>query len=177
MKFLMIYGTTEGQTRKISEFIAIKLVEAGHEVDVRNSVRRLHDLDVSSYDAAIIAGSVHQRNHQESIANFVIAHRKQLEKLPTLFISVSLSIVFDGSAGEAIDYLEHFIDHTGFRPTKSLLVAGALRFDEYDYFMEQIIEFVVLKDQEKIIKDEEFTDWNKLEKDVSAFVGTISERG
>lgn len=174
MKFLLIYGTTEGQTRKIAEFVATRLKNLKHEAELLDSSRRLIDLDISAYDAVIIAGSVHQRKHQESVANFVIAHRGQLEKLPVLLISVSLSIAFDGGDGEAQIYVDKFVEHTGFKPTSKLLVAGALRFDEYDYFMEQIVEFVVLKDQDKITGDKEFTDWSKLTDDVGGFASAVS---
>jgi len=42
-----------------------------------------------------------------------------------------------------------------------MLVAGALRFDEYDYFKQQIVEHVVLKDHQtnQPKGDYEFTDW------------------
>ena len=175
MKFLVIYATTEGQTRKISEFVQDSLTSSGHDVELLNSARRLIDLDILQYDAIILAGSVHQQKHQESITNFVIAHRQQLQKRPVLFISVSLSIAFNGSAEEALGYLERFINETGLRPASSLLVAGALRFAQYDYFMEQIVEFVVLKDQEKITEDCEFTDWDKLREDIGAFAGTLAK--
>ena len=174
MKFLLIYATTEGQTRKIVEFVASQLKNLKHEVELLDSARRLLDLEISAYDAVIIAGSVHQRIHQESVTNFVIAHRGQLEKLPVLLISVSLSIAFDGGNDEAQNYVDMFVDYTGFKPTSRLLVAGALRFDEYDFFMEQIVEFVVLKDQENICGDKEFTDWGKLTEDIAGFASTVS---
>lgn len=174
MKFLLIYATTEGQTRKIVEFVAGQLKNLSHEVELLNSARRLLALEISDYDAVIIAGSVHQRIHQESVTNFVIAHREQLKKLPVLFISVSLSIAFDGGGDEAQKYVDMLVDYTGFNPTSSLLVAGALRFDEYDFFMEQIVEFVVLKDQENINSDKEFTDWDKLTGDIAGFARAVS---
>ncbi len=114
MKFLVIYATTEGQTRKIVEFVAGQLKNLSHEVELLDSARRLLDLEIFAYDAVIIAGSVHQRKHQESIANFAIAHRGQLEKLPVLLISVSLSIAFDGGDDEAQKYVDMLVDYTGF---------------------------------------------------------------
>ena len=67
MKFLLIYATTEGQTRKIVEFVGGQLKNLNHEVELLNSARKLLDLKISDYDAVIIAGSVHQRKHQESV--------------------------------------------------------------------------------------------------------------
>ena len=53
-------------------------------------------MDFATYDAFIIAASVHQEYHQETITSFVIAHRKLLDTKPAAFISVSLSAVLEG---------------------------------------------------------------------------------
>jgi sulfite reductase alpha subunit-like flavoprotein len=71
---LIVYGTTEGQTRKIAEWTATYARERGHQVELRNSAALISDLDLETFDAFIIAASVHQQHHQETIANFVIAH-------------------------------------------------------------------------------------------------------
>ncbi len=175
MNFLVVYGTTEGQTRKISKFTAAWLEDAGHNVTVLDSHRRMQDLDISDYDAVILAGSVHQNKHQNSICNFAVAHKVQLNDKPTLLMSVSLSVAFDDGQKKAQDYVDDFVDYTGFSPDKSLLVAGALRYDEYDFFMEQIVEYVVLKDHEEVSGDKEFTNWEALGIDLDTFIKTVAK--
>ncbi|MDA4844284.1 flavodoxin domain-containing protein [Hoeflea poritis] len=170
MRFLLIYGTTEGQTRKIAEYCAERLKQAGHEVDIGDSRRRMLDLVIPSYDAVILAGSVHQQTHQETLLNFTVAHRKQLKELPTLLISVSLSIAFENGAEEARRYVDRFIEDTGFEPRAIALAAGALKYDQYDYYMNQIVEHVVLENRAPITEDREFTDWDALGKELDAFV-------
>jgi menaquinone-dependent protoporphyrinogen oxidase len=172
VRYLLIYGTTEGQTRKIAEFCSDRLAEAGYQVEIHDSRRRMVHLDISSFDAVILAGSVHQRTHQETLTNFVIAHRAQLQKIPTLLISVSLSIAFENGEDEAKNYVREFVDYTGFEPNDVALVAGALRFDQYDYYMNQIVEHVVLDNREDISEDREFTDWNVLGDTVDAFAAS-----
>lgn len=172
MKVLLIYGTTEGQTRKIAEFASERLAEAGHDVEVRDS-RRAANTDLSAFDAVILAGSVHEKRHQESLENFVFAHRSQLSTVPTLLMSVSLSIAFENGESEAQDYVRRFIERTAFEPGTVALVAGALKIDQYDYYMSQIVEFVVLKDQEENLQDREFTDWDKLGGALDGFVASI----
>ena len=173
MKFLLVYGTTEGQTRKIAEFCAVRLTEAGHDVDLRDSRRRMADLDIASFDAVILAGSVHQKQHQETLTNFVVAHRGQLKDAPTLLISVSLSIAFENGGKEARKYVDEFVEYTGFTPGSVALVAGALRFDQYDYYMSQIVEHLVLEDRAKITEDREFTDWDALGETLDAFAASV----
>jgi len=173
MRFLLVYGTTEGQTRKIAAFCETRLTEAGYAVDMRDSSRRMPDLDIASYDAVILAASVHQKTHQESLTDFALAHRAQLLARPTLLISVSLSIAFENGETEAEKYVQGFIDDTGFTPTKVALVAGALRYDEYDYYMSQIVEYVVLESRGKVEGDHEFTDWDALAKTLDDFTASV----
>ena len=130
------------------------------------------DLDIAVFDAVIVAGSVHQKTHQETLTNFVIAHKKQLKSKPSLLISVSLSIAFDNGEAEARRYVDDFIDYTGFEPDDVLFAAGALKHDQYDYYMSQIVEHVVLENRGVIKEDREFTDWDALAAKLDIFAGT-----
>jgi menaquinone-dependent protoporphyrinogen oxidase len=96
MNILIVYGTTEGQTRKIAEWTATHIREHAHQAELRDSAALAPVLDLETYDAFIIAASVHQEYHQEAITNFVIAHREVLDAKPSAFISVSLSAVLEG---------------------------------------------------------------------------------
>jgi len=173
MRILIVYGTTEGQTRKIAKFCAAHLSEAGHQTQLLDSLRPMVDVEVNAFDCVVLAGSVHKRQHQDSLTNFVIARREQLEKQPSLLISVSLSIAFEGGDKEAQGYVDKFTAYTRFKPTAQALVAGALKFDQYDYYMNQIVEFVVLQDRSKITEDHEFTDWETLAEELDAFVASL----
>ena len=164
MNVLIVYGTTEGQTRKIAEWMATRIRERGHQAELRDSAALAPDLDLKAFDAFMIAASVHQECHQETITSFVIAHRKLLDTKPAAFISVSLSAVLEGGKTEAQKYVERFVSVTGWRPRMTLLLGGALRFTEYDYFQEQIVKFIVMKGggAASTGRDREFTDWNAL---------------
>jgi len=172
MRILIVYATTEGQTRKIAERIAEQMRGNGHDAELRNCADWQSDFHVDAFDRVIVAGSVHQRHHQRPLAIFVPANLAQLETRPTLFVSVSLSAAFADGLAEAQSYVDTFLGDVNWTPSQTLLVAGALRYDEYDYFMEQIVRFVVLKDREAADAhgDHEFTDWDVLEGAVDAFL-------
>jgi menaquinone-dependent protoporphyrinogen oxidase len=57
MNILLIYGTTEGQTRKIAEFIKPELEKAGHVVTLCDATNQ--PLGPEGFDAVFIAGSLH----------------------------------------------------------------------------------------------------------------------
>jgi menaquinone-dependent protoporphyrinogen oxidase len=174
MNILIVYGTTEGQTRKIAEWTATHIREHAHQAELRDSAALAPVLDLETYDAFIIAASVHQEYHQEAITNFVIAHREVLDAKPSAFISVSLSAVLEEP--EAQKYVDSFVSVTRWRPRMTLLLGGALRFTEYDYFQEQIVKFIVMKrgGGSSTVRDREFTDWNVLAGFVDGFLNTAA---
>jgi len=171
MNILIAYGTSEGQTRKIAEAVAARLNELCHQTRVVDTAQN-DEIHVALYDRIIVAGSVHNQQHQETVEIFVMASLSELQKRPTLFLSVSLAAAFSEGIQEAQSYVETFLDRTRWTPTQHLLVAGALRYAEYDYFKAQIIEHVVVKNRSVAGTkgDYEFTDWESLLQAVATFV-------
>ena len=172
MKLLIAYGTGEGQTRKIANSIGTQLTGLGLEAIVFDTSTNLGDLKLASFDKIIVAGSVHEHRHQQSVEMFVLANLKILRSKPTMFISTSLAAAFDDCQADAEDYLDKFIEHSGWQPTKTLMVAGAVRHGEYGYYKEQILQHVVLQDHDLEIpkSDHEFTNWEILAKSIEEFV-------
>jgi menaquinone-dependent protoporphyrinogen oxidase len=176
MNILIFYGTTEGQTRKIAEWTATHIRERGHEVELRDSAALPSDFDVGSFQAFVVAASVHQEHHQETITNFAIAHHELLNARPSAFISVSLSAVLEEAKTEAQKYVDRFVTITGWQPRMTLFLGGALRFSEYDYFQEQIVKFIVMRrgGPASAERDREFTDWGALASFVDGFLATVA---
>ena len=74
MNILIVYGTSEGQTRKIAEWTATHIRERGHEVALLDTAGLAsHFIKLGRFDAFVIAASVHQEHHQETVTNFVFA--------------------------------------------------------------------------------------------------------
>ncbi len=170
MDVLVVYGTVEGHTQKVAKFVATHLEEQGHSITLHDSNKKMEGLWVPSYDAVILASSVHQQRHKGSLANFILSQRKSLAEMPSLFISVSLSIAFEGGHNEAQSYVDHLFSHCNFEADTTLLVGGALQFDKYDYYMNQIVEHIVLAEHELVSEDREFTNWEQLARDLDEFV-------
>lgn len=176
MRFLVVYGTTEGQTRKIAERIAERIGEHGPDTELLDSTALPADLDLAAYDALIIAGSVHQHRHQASLVHFVAENLKQLNAKATAFVSVSLSAVLEEDEREAQGYVDKFLAETGWRPSETYLVAGALLYTQYDFFKRQIMKLIVWKGggPTEADRDYEFTDWDALSAFVDSFLEKIS---
>src|SRR5215207_878244 len=70
IRVLIPYGTTEGQTARISEYLADVIRDHGHEayaVDIKGSGAPEPD----DYDAAIVGASIHMRKHEDYVRDFV----------------------------------------------------------------------------------------------------------
>ena len=62
MKILIIYGTTEGHTRKIARFMEDVLQEEDHKVSIADATDEPPAPD--QYDCIFIGGSLHMHKYQ-----------------------------------------------------------------------------------------------------------------
>lgn len=174
-KFLIAYGTTEGHTRTICEQIRDWLVESGHQVVLVDTKAKATAPPFTGIECAIIAGSLHQEKHQASLVRFVKQYRELLSKIPTLMLSVSLTAVLrdDKHLAEAKVCVDRFTVDTKWMPTAVHLVAGALKYTEYDWMKRMLMKMIVKKNGGDIDThhDYVYTDWDDLKAVVFAFAG------
>jgi menaquinone-dependent protoporphyrinogen oxidase len=178
MRVLIVYASSEGQTRKIAEYVAVQFQKGGCATDVHDSASSLRGIDVDAFDAILLAGSVHNHAHQASIVGFATAFAPVLNAIPSAFLSVSLSAAMKGGERDAKGYVDAFVRETGWHPTDVLMVAGALRYSEYDYFRQQVVKTIVHEkgNQFDAEADHEFTDWREIDrftKSVLAKMGLV----
>jgi menaquinone-dependent protoporphyrinogen oxidase len=172
MNILVLYSSTEGQTKKVAERVASHMQSAGHRAMLYNMGSDEKGPSIPAFDAVICAASVHQGYHQESAISFVAAQRDQLRSKPSAFISVSLSAALEGGQAEAQGYVDRFFETTGWKPSMALLLAGAVRLSDYDYFERQVMKYIVMQKgvAHDLDVDYECTDWSALESFVGSFL-------
>lgn len=172
MNILIAFESIEGQTRKISEFVAERLRAEGHSISVFDTQEKLAPLSFDGFEKVVLAAPVHERRHPKSFEVFVSAGKAELEPLQTMLISVSLNAAFPECMGEAQEYVTEMKMRTGFTPDMEVLAAGAVRASSYGYFESQVVRNVLLADRKiEILNGEhEFTDWDMLESRVDAFL-------
>ena len=175
-RILILYGTTEGQTAKICEFVAGRLEQKGFEVTLIDAARA-EDASLSGYDAALIAASLHAGGFQKSVLRLLDQNAAALSTIPNAFLSVSLSAAGD----DASDWkglekcLEEFFSHAGWRPRHIEHVAGAFRYTKYDFFKRMLMKNIAKQRGAPVdtSRDWEMTDWDKLGAFVDAFAGKL----
>lgn len=173
MDVLVIYATTEGQTRKVAHFVAETIEKAGHSVTLVDAADVTEKFELPSADLVIVAASLHLGCYQAAIIHLIKQHRAALAAVPTAFLSVSLAAAGDDDDLKGLaDCVEKFERETEWKPGTVEHVAGAFRFTQYDFFKRWALKFIALRRGEPsdTSQDYEYTDWEKLAEFVDRFM-------
>jgi len=177
---LVVYGTTEGQTRKIAEFIANAVRSRGVDVETVDSATDAATNVRPVHAAAIVCGSLHQRHYQSSLLHFVRHHRTRLAAIPTAFVSVSMTAVLNDahSRAELQQVAKGFYAESGWSPRFTLHVAGALRYTQYDFFKRLVMKLIAKYQggDTDTLHDHEYTDWDAITRFVQDFMSVAQVR-
>lgn len=179
---LIVYSTTEGQTRRIAEYAAGVISEGGCSTSVlpvEDAVLgpRRELPDGSRADGVLLAASIHVGRHSRSVLQFVQRHAPVLEDLPTAFLSVSMSAATPEGAPEAEAYVARFLGEADWQPDMKATAGGALRFEEYGFFKKLLMKRIV-KVRGLVVDtshNHEFTDWDEIRRFTEAFVAMCDE--
>lgn len=165
MKILIIYGTSEGQTRKIARFMEEVLQEQNHQVVIADTTEEPPTPE--GYDFVFVGGSVHMFKYQSSVKEYIDKNHKLLVSINSAFFSISMaaSAELESEKKELKDLTNKFLEGTSWIPSHIEYIAGALRFTKYDFFKKLVMKMIAGKKGETVdtSKDYEYTDWQKLE--------------
>lgn len=174
MKLLIVYGTSEGHTVSIANFIADLTKTKGLEVELLDSATLTRPLTKEYCNAVIVGGSVHQGIHQVSIRAFVQNNHNFLKTVPSAFFSVSLSAAVkdDMHHEEAQSYVRSFLKDTAWQPLATACFAGAIKHGEYDYFKQMVLRLLARQLGGDTMKnvDVSYTDWREVQTFVEDFL-------
>ncbi len=172
MKFLLLYGTTEGQTRKIADAIAGHLTKAGDSVTCADA-SQTPPPDPAAFDGAVLLASLHAGRYQRSAADFARRHQARLSAMPSAFVSVSLAAAgSDPEERKGLDQcVQHFLDDTGWKPGEIAHIAGAFRFTEYDFFKRWVMKLIAQQHgiHPDTHQDLELTKWDEVARFAEGF--------
>ena len=171
MKILIVYGTTEGQTRKIARFMEDVLQDAGHKVAIADATEE--PPDPNAYDAILIGGSIHVGKYQSPVTHYITHHVATLNKMPGAFFSVCLAVASDMEEEhrEAEKITSDFLQHTGWKPRMSTQIAGALKYTQYDFFKRLLMKMISRREGRTtdVSQDYEYTNWDAVKQFVLEF--------
>ncbi|MBS9783547.1 MAG: menaquinone-dependent protoporphyrinogen IX dehydrogenase [Pasteurella sp.] len=163
MKTLILYVTTDGQTKKIAQHIANEIEGETRLVSLKNeqvSAQKLEDAD-----KIIIGASVRYGHFNPILKNFVQQHYEILNQKKSAFFSINLTArKEDKNTPETNVYTRKFLERISWRPAYTAVFAGKLNYPQYTWYDRAIIRFIMKltggeTDTTKVI---EYTDWQKV---------------
>jgi menaquinone-dependent protoporphyrinogen oxidase len=179
MNILFIYGSSEGQTKKISGLIADIISSKGHQVTLQPGNQLPADSSIDTYDAAIIGSSIHMGDYPDYIKEFVITHRDWLNTIPTAFFTVCMSVhsQLARSRDEAVRYRDGFLAETGWLPKLTKTFSGAVKYTEYNFITRFIMKLVSKREgaSTDTSRDHEYTDWVSVERFAEKIIVEMSD--
>jgi menaquinone-dependent protoporphyrinogen oxidase len=174
MKLLIVYGTTEGQTRKIAEYLKSEAEKAGAEVTLCDA--SIEQVRPERFKAVMICASMHSEKYQTTVIHYIKSNLAALNDMPSAFVSVSLSAIAEDydpvSYNEMKSLTADFLTETGWKPVAIEYAAGAIRYTQYDFFkkftLRQLTKRVGGNNDTSV--NHEYTNWTRLSKFLTTFL-------
>lgn len=173
-KIYIAYGTVEGQTAQIAEYIADVVRGHGHEAQTAD-IKKSGDALPDGYDAVVVGASVHVGKHEDYVRDFVRKNSAALQRLPSALFSVSLAA--HGDEENAESYVEKFEAETGWRPAHVGLFGGALLYTQYGFFKRHLMKKIA-SDKGSLdtdtSRDYVYTEWDGVRRFTEDFLAGLA---
>jgi menaquinone-dependent protoporphyrinogen oxidase len=170
---LIIYSSTDGQTKKICQRLQRALAEQAHQVTLVSVADALHQ-DLRAFDKIVVGASIRYGKHHPHIVRLIHDNAELLNQKPSALFSVNLvARKPEKSQPETNPYMRRFLKQITWRPKLMAVFAGKIDYPSYGIFDRLIIQLIMLitkgpTDPRAVI---EFTDWQQ----VYAFARRIGE--
>jgi menaquinone-dependent protoporphyrinogen oxidase len=165
---LIAYATKQGQTEKIARHIAQSLAAAGHDCELLDVAHGAPQLDLARFQFAIVGAPIHAQGYPRAVLRFVRKNRAFLERVPAAFFSVGMAVASRTSDGRAQTrpIVEKFLAKAGWQPQRVELIAGALKYTQYNPLIRLIMRRISAKEggETDTSRDYEYTDFAAVER-------------
>ena len=163
MRSVIIFSSTDGQTKKICEVIKENLLNKDEHRLV--SIENVSDVNIESYDSIIIGASIRYGKHNSKVTNFVKQNINFIQKKKNAFFSVNVVARKKGKdTPETNPYVQKFLNKTKWKPNKLGVFAGKVDYPRYNFLNKQVIRFImfITNGPTDITKTYEFTNWDNV---------------
>ena len=161
---LIIYSSTDGQTKTICE--KIKIFSKKNETIKLISLKEANDFDLQPYENIIIGASIRYGKHNKDLYKFIFSNKEVLKKKRSAFFSVNVvARKSEKNTPETNPYMQKFLKISNWQPNKLAVFAGKVDYPKYGFFDKHIIRLImfITKGPTDTSRSFEFTDWSKVE--------------
>ena len=172
-RILIIYSTTDGHTRKISQRLQQVIEQQNHQIKIV-SINDEADVDLTLFDKIVVGASIRYGKHSPHIYQFIKRNQLILESMPNAFFSVNVvARKAEKCQADTNPYLKKFLKQIAWKPKQLAVFAGKIDYPKYSFWDRSIIRLIMWitkgPTDPKTVK--EFTNWQQVE----AFGRVISE--
>ena len=165
MDNLIIYSSTDGQTKKICESIGSTLGDQNN-VKIIN-INQIINTDLDKYDKIIIGASIRYGKHSNKLISFVKKNKTILHLKKSAFFSVNVVARKEEKSSPSTNpYVIKFLKKTNWLPNKVAVFAGKVDYPSYNFINKNIIRFImfITKGPTNTNNSYEFTNWHHVKK-------------
>jgi len=163
-KAVIIYSTTDGQTKRICEFLKQKL-EAKINIDLF-SIEDIDRAELNFYDKIIIGASIRYGKHSPKLYKFIEKNIDVLKAKFTAFFTVNVVARKEGkNTPDTNPYMKKFLQLTNWQPNLLGVFAGKIDYPSYKFTDKQMIRLImfITKGPTDTSGSFEFTNWKSVE--------------
>ena len=160
MNSLIIYSTTDGQTKKICETIKNNSIykKSTEIINLNEAFKK----KIANYDPVIIGASIRYGQHNPMVYKFIEKYKDALENRKSAFFSVNVvARKPEKSTPNTNPYIKKFLKNTNWRPNKLGVFAGKIDYPSLSLLNNSIIRLImfITGGPTDIRNVYEFTDW------------------
>ena len=162
-KSLIIYSSTDGQTKKICEKVMESVIKKSSVSLV--SINEALNLNMENYEKIIIGASIRYGRYNSLVLKFVNKNLKILQNKYCAFFSVNVVARKENkNTPETNPYIKKFFARTDWKPNLISVFAGKVDYPKYNFFNKFIIRFImfITRGPTDTSMTYEFTDWDKV---------------
>ena len=163
-KFLIIYSTTDGHTKKICQRIKNFLTDENlvELLSLENSKK----VNLSDFEKIIIGASIRYGKHSKELYKFINLNKNILDQKKCAFFSVNVvARKPEKNTAETNPYISQFLKISKWEPNKIGVFAGKVDYPNYSFLDKYIIKFImfITNGPTDTSQSYEFTDWSKVD--------------
>ena len=172
---LVLHSSRFGQSIKIASAINTELLARGLTSDF-GPLTAATAPNPAKHQALVLVASVRYGYFDRNAHRLISQYGWWLDTIPTLLVTVSLTARKEEKRDPAVhSYTKKFLEETGWTPTHTEVVAGALEYPRYNLLDKKAIQLIMSMtkgptDPTTVI---EYTDWDRVKATADEFADLV----
>ena len=170
MNSLIIYSTTDGQTKKICETLKNNSINKDSYEII--SLNEAFYKEIEKYEKIIIGASIRYGRHNPKVYEFIQNNKHILDRKKSAFFSVNVvARKSEKNTPDTNPYIRKFLKKSNWHPKKLGVFAGKIDYPKLGFVNKNVIRFImfITSGPTNINNTYEFTDWQRVKKFIREF--------